>query len=420
MSKYVKYPSYKDSGVEWLGEIPKHWKIKRLASIGSFSKGGGFSKKDLVDKGQSAILYGDIYTRYNIEIKSISRFISDDVAKNVVKINKGDLLFTGSGETVEDIGKCVTYLNEEVICAGGDVIIFSPSSEDSLFLSYALSSDGAILQKSLSAKGQIIIHIYASNLRNLKLTMPPLQEQQTIANYLDVATAKIDTLIEKQTRLIELLREKRQAVISTAVTRGLDNTVAMKDSGVEWLGEIPEHWVIGKIKYYGIYRSGDFISADNIEAEGSYPVLGGNGLRGYAKSYNLKGHYVLIGRQGALCGNINYSNDKFWATEHAIVVHNNKNIDVKWLGEILRTMNLNQYSVSAAQPGLAVDNIINLTGVRPPLEEQQEITNYIDDKTSKIDKLVSKSTKAIDLLKEKRIALISSAVTGKIDVREIA
>ncbi len=212
----------KDSGVEYLGKIPEDWDVKRLASIGRFSKGGGFSKKDLVDTGVAAILYGDIYTRYDIQIKSISRFISDDVAKNVVKIRKGDLLFTGSGETVEDIGKCVTYLDEEVICAGGDVIIFRQISEDSLFLSYALGTEGSILQKTLSAKGQIIVHIYASSLRNIILTFPPLAEQQAIARYLDDKTSKIDTLITKSTKAIDLLKEKRTALISAVVTGKID------------------------------------------------------------------------------------------------------------------------------------------------------------------------------------------------------
>ncbi|NEW59825.1 restriction endonuclease subunit S [Sulfurovum sp. bin170] len=405
MSKYEVYPSYRDSGVEWLGKIPEDWEVKKL----KYNLTLQTDKVTIIN--QQVIALENIASWSGQYIPTDSKYQGDDV-----EFKEDDVLF----------GKLRPYLAKVYQCqnsgvAFGDILVYRPTKQtESRFAFYAMISEAFIDIVDGSTYGSKMPRASVDFVSNMPIVIPPLQEQQAIANYLDIATAKIDTLIEKQIKLIELLKEKRQAVISTAVTRGLDSTVTMKDSGVEWLGEIPEHWTIGKIKHYGIYRSGDFISADNIEVEGNYPVLGGNGLRGYSKAYNLKGNYVLIGRQGALCGNINYSKDKFWATEHAIVVHNNKNIDVKWLGEILRTMNLNQYSVSAAQPGLAVENIINLTGVQPPLEEQQEIAKYIDEKTSKIDNLTTKSTKAIELLKEKRTALISSAVTGKIDVREIA
>lgn len=122
-----------------------------------------------------------------------------------------------------------------------------------------------------------------------------------------------------------------------------------KDSGVEWLGEIPEHWGIKKIQHIGRLKSGDNIISQQIEPDGLYPVFGGNGIRGYFDSYNHDGHYILIGRQGALCGNINYANGKFWASEHAVVINPLVNFEVFWLEELLMIMNLNQYSTSAAQ-----------------------------------------------------------------------
>ena len=253
-------------------------------------------------------------------------------------------------------------------------------------------------------------------MRRLPILVPPLSEQQKIAQFLDHETVKIDTLIEKQQRLIELLKEKRQAVISHAVTKGLNPNAPMKDSGVEWLGEVPEHWEVKKISYVAILKSGDGITSEQIEDTGTYPVYGGNGLRGYSENFNHDGDYILIGRQGALCGNINYGYGKFWASEHAVVVHPLTSLNFKWLGETLRAMNLNQYNVSAAQPGLAVANIICLKIPFPVIEEQNNIQSFIENETAKIDTLIEKSNSAIELMQERRTALISAAVTGKIDV----
>lgn len=184
-----------------------------------------------------------------------------------------------------------------------------------------------------------------------------------------------------------------------------------KDSGVEWLGDVPEHWGICSLKRVANLKSGDSITAEQIKEEGAYPVYGGNGLRGFTSSFTHEGRFALIGRQGALCGNINYSSGKFWASEHAVVATPVKPVSTIWLGELLRTMNLNQYSVSAAQPGLSVEIISNLGIPYPPLEEQTAIAALLDRETGKIDALIAEQEKLIALLAEKRQATISHAVT---------
>lgn len=187
-----------------------------------------------------------------------------------------------------------------------------------------------------------------------------------------------------------------------------------KDSGINWLGTknpIPSHWNLERVKDMGNYRSGDYISALDMDIENSYPVYGGNGFRGLSKDYNHNGDYILIGRQGALCGNINYATGKFWATEHAVVVYKRKMTDIKWLGELLKVMNLNQYSLSAAQPGLSVDRIKRLELPVPPFPEQKAIAQYLDAKTQAIDKKVSLLQKKIDYYTELRVSIINDAVT---------
>ena len=184
-----------------------------------------------------------------------------------------------------------------------------------------------------------------------------------------------------------------------------------KDSGVGWLGRVPEHWEVWTLKRIVSMQSGEAITTDNISEVGEFAVYGANGLRGYTSSYTHDGDFVLIGRQGALCGNVNYARGKFWASEHAVVATHRKDIDSIWLGETLRAMNLNQYSIAAAQPGLSVDLIGRLGVGVPPLAEQQRIAAFLKRDTARIDELVAEQERLIELLKEKRHAVISHAVT---------
>jgi type I restriction enzyme S subunit len=190
-----------------------------------------------------------------------------------------------------------------------------------------------------------------------------------------------------------------------------------KDSGVEWLGEVPEHWETCSLKRIVRMQSGESITAERIEEVGDYPVFGGNGLRGFTSAFTHDGHYVLVGRQGALCGNVNYTEGKFWASEHAVVVSPVKQVETVWLGEMLRSMNLNQHSVSAAQPGLSVDQLTRLLTVVPPLAEQTGIAAFLDREAGKIDDLVAEQQRLMELLKEKRQAVISHAVTKGLNPR---
>ncbi len=192
---------------------------------------------------------------------------------------------------------------------------------------------------------------------------------------------------------------------------GLGTRAELKESGLAWTGKIPSHWTVRRIKDIADLRSGDQITSENIVPEGDYPVFGGNGLRGYTTSYTHKGQYVLIGRQGALCGNINYATGSFWASEHAVVVTMLRKNDMRWFGELLRNMNLNQYSNAAAQPGLAVDKIKCLR--LPPIEEQREIRAYLDARLAELNLLVSSIQSQIDVLTAYRKSLIHECVTGQ-------
>lgn len=183
-----------------------------------------------------------------------------------------------------------------------------------------------------------------------------------------------------------------------------------KPSGIEWLGDIPKHWEEKRVKDLGEYQSGYFIDADEFDDYNEYPVFGGNGLRGYACKYNHNGEYILIGRQGALCGNINFARGKFWATEHAVVVYNRRNVHKRWYSYLLEVMNLNQYAISAAQPGLSVDKIKRLMLPFAEFKEQTAIANYLDTKTATIDRKIELLTAKADKYKALRRSLINETV----------
>jgi type I restriction enzyme S subunit len=193
----------------------------------------------------------------------------------------------------------------------------------------------------------------------------------------------------------------------------------MRDSGISWLGEVPEHWEVMKLHHIVRMKSGSNITSTDIEEAGEYPVYGGNGVRGYFENYTHEGRFVLVGRQGALCGNVNYAHGRFWASEHAVVATPDRELDVVWLGETLRAMNLNQYSESAAQPGLSVEAVGRLEMPFPPVGEQGRIASFIRTQTTKIDNLMNVTVQTISSLTEYRTALITAATTGKIDVRKV-
>lgn len=183
-----------------------------------------------------------------------------------------------------------------------------------------------------------------------------------------------------------------------------------KVSEIEWLDEIPEHWEEKRVKDLGDYQSGYFIDANEFDNDNEYPVFGGNGLRGYAGKYNHNGEYILIGRQGALCGNINFAVGKFWATEHAVVVYNRRNVHKRWYAYLLEVMNLNQYAISAAQPGLSVDKIKRLMLPFVEFKEQSSIARYLDAKISAINRKIELLTGKADKYKALRRSVINETV----------
>ena len=420
--KRNSYPAYKPSGVEWLGNVPEHWEVKKVSHT-TYVKGRigwqGLTFDEFIDEGPYCVT-GTDFSEGKVDWMicyhvTDARYYEDPN----IHLREGDLLITKDGT----IGKTaiVRDLTGTATLNSG-IFLTRPTrnSYSTIYMYWILNSKVFHDFIELTKSGTTISHLYQNVFVKFSFPLPTLSEQHAIAAFLDQETGRIDALVKKKVRLIGLLKEKRTALISHAVTKGLDPSVELKPSGVEWLGDVPEHWEVKRLKHIVSMKSGESITSEDIEESGDYPVYGGNGLRGYYSDYTHDGHYALIGRQGALCGNVNYGNGKFWASEHAVVAKPNRPTATIWLGELLGIMDLNQYSVSAAQPGLAIDKIKELKVPTPSLPEQQAIATFLDHETGKIDVLIAKVEAAIVKLKEYRTALISAAVTGKIDVREAA
>ncbi len=197
-----------------VGVIPEDWEVKSLENIGLFKKGKNIPKKDLTSEGVPCVLYGEIYTKYNFTSKKLRSFIPLAIAQQSTSINKGDILFAGSGETVDEIGKCFTYLGDEKACAGGDINILSPFNDDSTFLGYLLNSPKLNKQKSNLGQGSSVVHIYSSSLKTILIPIPYLPEQQAIAS----ALSDVDALITALEQLITKKRNIKQGAMQQLLT----------------------------------------------------------------------------------------------------------------------------------------------------------------------------------------------------------
>ena len=415
------YSDYRTTNVPSLNLIPRHWEIRNLGQMGNFSRGSGGNKEEELADGLPCIRYGDIYTEYKFHAQHTRSYIAPDRVQQYIPLHYGDALFAGSGETIEDIGKSVVNVMTEEAYCGGDVILFRPTvNVDPRYLGYLLDCAPVAHQKSCMGRGITIMHIYSSHLKYLPVPLPPPDEQATIVRYLDHADDLINRYISAKDRLIALLEEQREAIVHQAVTQGLFREVRFKPSDIEWLGDIPEHWEPRALKTICRMKSGDGITAESIEETSDYPVYGGNGVRGYTRNFTHDGEFVLIGRQGALCGNVHVAQGRFWASEHAVVASLAPSYDLNWFVGLLTSMNLNQYSIAAAQPGLSVERVMNLRVAVPPLAEQAAIGNSIVQTFEGANVATDQIVRQIDLINEYRTRLIADVVTGQLDVRDAA
>lgn len=427
MAKYQKYAEYKDSGVEWFVELPIDWKVSKL--------------KQVVDQNRQ-ITYGIVQAGPNVEngipyirpadmtdekgIKSFDELLrtSEQIALSYdrSKIKTGDIVIS-IGPSFGKVMMTPANLDGANLTQGTARIAIS-SEHNSRYFFWVLRSTISFSQWESVIGGATFRALNLGPLADTYVGFPSYDEQVKIATFLDHETAKIDSLIAKQEKLIELLKEKRQAVISHAVTKGLNPDVAMKDSGVEWLGQVPEHWEISPIKF--ILENKDYkripLSAEERgNFSGDYRYYGASGVIDYIDDYIFDEPNVLVGEDGANLVNRNTplafpAYGKYWVNNHAHILHPQDGLADYW-AELIEIIDISPLVSGSAQPKLTAEALKNLKISFPSdMEERKAIDAFIKQQKAKFDLLISKATDQIKLLKERRTALISSAVTGKIDV----
>ncbi|MEE1541705.1 MAG: restriction endonuclease subunit S [Paludibacteraceae bacterium] len=394
----------KDSGIPWIGEIPEGWVLSRIKNCTDIVMGQS-PDGDSITSEPVGYLFMQGNTEFSDKYPNPSLY-----CQNPNKLSRvGDILMSVRAP----VG--ALNISDKIYGIGRGLCSIKNINIDKSYLWYYLLKSSEDFD--YYGNGSTFSAITVSSLNNVPLLLPPLAEQHLIATFLDKKCSEIDSLIELQEQMIEELKAYKQSVITEAVTKGLNPNVPMKNSGIEWIGDVPEEWEVRKIKSLVDLKSGSNLTTTEIsEKEDGFPVYGGNGVRGTYSAYSNDGEYVLIGRQGALCGNINYTKGKFWVTEHALVCYPKEKLVLFWFGESLRAMNLNQYSLSAAQPGLSAERIKNLYIVFPPLAEQQAIADYLDKKCGEIDELITIKQQKIESLKEYKKSVIYEYVTGKREV----
>ena len=404
--KRRRYPEYKDSGIEWLREIPSDWRVLRAKLCSRLNMGQSPSSEDCNMDG-----IGLPFLQGNAEFgtPSPSPKLFCEAARKITE--KDDLLIS--------VRAPVGALNvaDQRYGIGRGLCAITPNSRhlDHRFSWYLLQHVRTGLK--LEATGSTYDAVSVEDVGNLLFVLPSSTEQHTIATFLDRETARIDGLIAKKQRQIELLQEKRAAIISHAVTKGLNPNVKMKDSGVEWLGEIPEGWEVLRLKNVARFSYGDSLAA-NDRIPGDYDVYGSNGIVGQHERPNTKAPCLIIGRKGSF-GKVAYSEKPCFTIDTTYFVDSTltKN-HLRWLYYCLQWLRLDSFTKDSAVPGIAREDAYENLVLFCPKDEQRAIAAFLDRETARIDGLIKKVKESIDLLREYRTALVSAAVTGKIDVRK--
>ncbi len=433
MSRYQRYPEYRDSGVEWIGEIPGHWKVTKIrfyydVQLGKMLQPESKTESDVEIKYLKAqhvqwnqINHDDLPTMWATE-REIEKF----------SVQQGDLLICEGGE----VGRSALLVETMDVCIIQNALHRVRAKEKTCvkYLQYFMQHVSNAQWFDILCNKATIAHLTGEKLAALELPLPPLEEQQAIASFLDRKTAEIDELITKKEDLLKKLDEKRTALITQAVTKGLNPSAAMKESGVEWIGEIPKHWVIWKVTHgFNAIGSGTTPKSDNSDFyDGNIPWVTTSELRETVientsqkisidafQSHSALKIYpagsIVIAMYGATIGRLGILGVDATVNQACCVFAQPTTFQPRffyyWL--LMRKPILISLSTGGGQPNLSLEALKNVRIPTPPLEEQQAIAEQIEKKTATLDRQKAQVTEAIERLKEYRSALIANFITGK-------
>lgn len=444
--RYKSYSDHKDSGVEWLGSIPNHWDVKKLKFL-AYIQPSNVDKK--TSKNETPVLlcnYTDVY--YNETVHADMDFMKASATEDQIEkftLKSGDIIITKDSEDPNDIA-IPTFVPESmpgVVCGYHLSIIRPQSTIYGLYIKRVFECGYARAYFSTRSNGLTRYGLGTHALANVFYPKPPEKEAENIANFLDHETAKIDTLIEKQQQLIQLLKEKRQAVISHAVTKGLNPNAKMRDSGLEWLREVPEHWGISQVGHCAFVTKLTGFEYTKLWAtseDGEIIALRGfnikeRGLDLYQTEKISLDLSNTLARSKLSMGDIVFpctgtigsaalidSDNKFHINQNIAKISFTKEISprfaVYWLTSSFIRKLIERNNMSGMQPVVLIGDIRELPIPRMNIDEQNLIADFLDAQVTKFNRVIDSAENATGLMQERRAALISAAVTGKIDVRD--
>jgi len=437
-----KYPNYKDSGIEWIGEIPEDWQLTKLKFLGHAFGGLTYSPNDIVENFSQGKLVLRSSNIQNGKLDLNNNVYVNSKISEKLTLKRGDILICSRNGSQHLIGKNICIDERmEGNTFGAFMMIFR--SENWRFLNQFFNSPIFMSQSGLFLTATIN-QLTSSTINNFWIAIPrDIDDQTAIANYLDHKTAEIDTFVSNKEKLIELLKEERTAIINHAVTKGINPNVKLKDSGVEWIGEIPEHWEVKRVDWVSnIVRGNSAFKKDELLDSGEYVALQ------YGKTYKVdivdddfkffvnsefykesqvvsKGDTILISTSETiedLGHSCYYDNENIGLIggEQILLKPNREVLNEKYLYYYSRKLGslLRKYAKGLKVYRYNTSDLKQIFFAIPPKQEQEIIAKYLDKKTVEVDDLVSKTEKEIELLNEYKTALISEVVTGKVDVRD--
>lgn len=419
----------KDSGIEWIGEIPEDWevtKLKQLASFHNGDRGKNYpSGNDLVDEGVYFLTSNNIHGYYLDIDKSISKFITNERLNvlNGAKIQINDIVFCLRGS----VGNCSINKSLEKGTIASSLMLIRPINIDADFLNYIMQSDIKVMEVLNLTTGSCAANLSAINVSNFKILQPSLSEQMKISNYLNKKTERIEDIKSTIVKQIQTLENYKKSVITEAVTKGLDKNVEMKDSGIEWIGEIPKHWDVIPLKHICKITMGQSVNgSDILDEKKGYPFLQGCAeFTEYipsprywstkAKKIIDKGSLLMSVR--APVGDVNIA-DQTYGIGRGLCAFNG--INNKYIYYILISSNSGFlfYSNGTTYDAITVETLKNFKVPYSSINEQDEIVAYLDKKCTLVDSAISKKQKQLETLEEYKKSLIYEYVTGKKEVKD--
>ena len=375
-----------------LSSASEDWQMVRLGTVGSFGKGAGIKKDETRSGLLPAVRYGELYTDHKEIIKSHKSFISEKVASGAALLKQGDILFAGSGETKEDIGKCSGFFGDYAAYAGGDIIIFRPTKADARYLSYALNSFPINLQKAQRAQGDAVVHIYANALADIELPLPPVAEQAIIAEALSDA----DGVVEGLERLIAKKRRIKQGAMQDLLTAKR----RLPGFSGEWVER-----QLGEILTVRHGRSQKDVESPN----GIYPILATGGQIGFSNAFLWDKPSVLIGRKGTI-DRPQFMDTPFWTVDTLFYTDIKNPNDARFLFGVFQLIDWSSYNEASGVPSLNASTIEAIEVLMPDDDEQRAIAEVLNDMDAEITVLETRLKKARQI----KEGMMQNLLTGRI------